>query len=278
MDTVTLYRPVGPKELELIEASGWRAFPPRLPEQPIFYPVLSEEYATLIARDWNVKASGAGFVTRFRVSASFVARYRVETVGSSVHKELWVPAEELAEFNRHIVGAIEVIAEFRRQPVSGSANEVAQFATSYDPKNFNAIAFAWNGKHAEQFADANADFRRKVIDVVLAQPDAVPIELIRDLYTAETEYSREAWAVLPAVSQLAELLLIRGSNAFLDQYANGMGQGFDAALASRNISLPKSVAASLLAECEARLEDPKIGPARGRYQVLVDFFRAKLEP
>jgi hypothetical protein len=117
MQTVTLYRPVGPKELELIQASGWREFPPRLPDQPIFYPVLNEEYATQIARDWNVKASGAGFVTRFQVDAQYLERYRVETVGGSVHKELWVPAGELAEFNRHIVGRIEVIAEFRPHAV-----------------------------------------------------------------------------------------------------------------------------------------------------------------
>jgi hypothetical protein len=113
METITLYRPVGPNELALIEASGWRAFPPRLPGQPIFYPVLNEEYATQIARNWNVKESGAGFVTRFQVDALFVQRYPVQTVGSSIHKELWVPAEELAEFNQHIVGEIEVIAEFR---------------------------------------------------------------------------------------------------------------------------------------------------------------------
>src|SRR6266436_2825708 len=111
-ETTTLFRPVGPKELELIARSDFREFPPRLPEQPIFYPVLNEEYATQIARDWNVKASGAGFVTRFQVDAAFVKRYRAETVGGSAHKELWIPAEELAEFNRHIVGPIEVIAEF----------------------------------------------------------------------------------------------------------------------------------------------------------------------
>ena len=112
MQTVTLFRPVGPKELELIEAAGWREFPPRLPEQPIFYPVLNEEYARQIARDWNVQASGAGFVTRFAVEADFVQRYDVQTVGSSVHQELWVPAGEVPEFNRHIVGLIEVVAEF----------------------------------------------------------------------------------------------------------------------------------------------------------------------
>jgi hypothetical protein len=111
----TLYRPVGPKELALIVASGYREFPPRLPEQPIFYPVLNEEYARQIARDWNVPASGEGFVTRFDIRADFIARYSEKQVGSSIHRELWVPAEELSEFNRNIVGQIEVIAEFKRE-------------------------------------------------------------------------------------------------------------------------------------------------------------------
>lgn len=113
-DGVTLYRPVGPKELELIAASGWRRFPPRLLEQPIFYPVLNEEYARQIARDWNVRESGAGYVTRFRVDGAFAARYPVQVVGrASVHQELWVPTEDLEEFNARIVGLIELIAEFR---------------------------------------------------------------------------------------------------------------------------------------------------------------------
>lgn len=112
-ELITLFRPVGPKELDLIEQSGWREFPPRLPEQPIFYPVLSEEYAAQIAADWNVKESGAGFVTRFRVKADYIRRFPIRLVGAAaVHQELWVPAEELEEFNRNIVGLIEVIKEF----------------------------------------------------------------------------------------------------------------------------------------------------------------------
>jgi len=114
MDTVTLFRPVGPEELALIEASGWREFPPRLRGQPIFYPVLNEHYAAQIASTWNVKDSGAGFVTRFEVNAAFVARYPVQVVGAAaLHQELWVPAAELHEFNQNIVGAIQVVAEFR---------------------------------------------------------------------------------------------------------------------------------------------------------------------
>ncbi|MGV3531462.1 MAG: hypothetical protein ACO1QR_03770 [Chthoniobacteraceae bacterium] len=112
MSTTQLFRPVGPEELALIEASGYREFPPRLRDQPIFYPVLNEEYARQIARDWNVKASGAGYVTRFHVESGFLSRYPQQVVGAAVHRELWIPAEDLADMNRHIVGTIEVIAEY----------------------------------------------------------------------------------------------------------------------------------------------------------------------
>jgi hypothetical protein len=116
--TTTLYRPVGPKELALIKEGGFRAFPPRLTWQPIFYPVLNEEYATQIARDWNVRDSGAGFVTRFRIRAEFLNRYKVKQVGGRLHQEYWIPAEDLPLFNANLVGLIEVIAEFRRQDAS----------------------------------------------------------------------------------------------------------------------------------------------------------------
>ena len=111
--TVTLWRPIGPKELELIEQSGMHAFPPRLPDQPIFYPVLSEDYAVKIARDWNVPASGAGFVTRFEVKASYLAHYTIQEAGGRSHLEYWIPAEEMDAFNAAIVGKIEVTQEFR---------------------------------------------------------------------------------------------------------------------------------------------------------------------
>ncbi|SHL55487.1 hypothetical protein SAMN05444159_6191 [Bradyrhizobium lablabi] len=111
-ETVTLWRPVGPDELELIRQSGMRAFPPRLPEQPIFYPVLSEEYAVKIARDWNVPASGSGFVTRFEVTRSFIDRYEAKEAGGRSHLEYWIPAEEMDALNAAIVGLIEVVRSF----------------------------------------------------------------------------------------------------------------------------------------------------------------------
>lgn len=112
METVILWRPVGPAELELIEQAGMRAFPPRLPEQPIFYPVLSEEYAVKIARDWNVPASGSGFVTRFAVRRDYLDGYAVQEAGGRAHLEYWIPAEELPAFNQAIVGEIEVVRRF----------------------------------------------------------------------------------------------------------------------------------------------------------------------
>jgi len=114
-ETIIMYRPVGPRELELIAASGYREFPPRLPEQPIFYPVLNEEYANDISRKWNVRDYGAGFVTRFHVRKEFAAKYPVQIVGDSTCKELWIPAEELPAFNANIVGSIEVIAEYKTE-------------------------------------------------------------------------------------------------------------------------------------------------------------------
>src|SRR5687767_7745954 len=98
MSVITLYRPVGPEELKLIEHSGWRAFPPRLPEQPIFYPVVQKEYAMKIARDWNVAASGAGLVTRFVVDAEYLNQFPIEHAGGGEHSEYWIPAERLEEF------------------------------------------------------------------------------------------------------------------------------------------------------------------------------------
>jgi len=114
VSTVTLYRPVGSAELKLIEASGWKAFPPRLPEQPIFYPVTNQAYAAQIARDWNAVHNDdkRGYVTRSDVSAEFLAGYDRKVVGGREHEEYWIPAEELSLFNAAIEGQIEVIETF----------------------------------------------------------------------------------------------------------------------------------------------------------------------
>lgn len=134
---MTLWRPVGVRELELIAEAGWRAFPPRLPFQPIFYPVLNHEYAVQIAREWNTKdpASGyAGFVVRFEVDADYAAQFPVQVVGTEVvHRELWVPAEQLAGFNAHILGQIEVVEAFYGPGFEGEIHPASNLPTTVAP-------------------------------------------------------------------------------------------------------------------------------------------------
>jgi len=113
----TLYRPGGQAEMDHIRASRFREFPPRLPGQPIFYPVLTEAYATQIARDWNTKDERSGFVgyvLRFQVRAEFLRNYDVHVVGNGDHREYWIPANDLARLNENIEGEIEIVSEFRR--------------------------------------------------------------------------------------------------------------------------------------------------------------------
>jgi hypothetical protein len=116
MATIRLWRPTGENELALIEASGWRRFPPRLDWQPIFYPVLTEDYATKIARDWNTKDGGIGYVTTFEVDADFLSAYEPQEAGGRDHREYWIPAEDLDAFNDAIVGVIDVVATYAGNP------------------------------------------------------------------------------------------------------------------------------------------------------------------
>jgi hypothetical protein len=121
-DSNILYRPTGPAELELVAATGYTRWPPRLPGQPFFYPVSNVDYAIQIARDWNVADSGYGCVTRFAVRAEFMSRYEMRTVGARSHTEWWIPAADVDALNDNIVGTIEVIHEFgvRPAPPSGA--------------------------------------------------------------------------------------------------------------------------------------------------------------
>ena len=96
--TTTLWRPCNDAELSLVAESGWRRWPPRLDWQPIFYPVLNQEYATELARGFQVPAFGFSHVTRFEVASSYLAQFDVQRVGSNTSLEYWIPAEQLDKF------------------------------------------------------------------------------------------------------------------------------------------------------------------------------------
>lgn len=122
MSYVMLFRPVGLSELELIFDSNCRRFPPRRPEQPFFYPVLNQAYADQIAREWNAPSPHSqfsGYVTEIRVSPTLVSRYETKIVGNSTHAELWIPAEQLAEFNEALLAPIEVTKAYFGQGFAG---------------------------------------------------------------------------------------------------------------------------------------------------------------
>jgi hypothetical protein len=124
-----LYRPIGYQELELIANSNFSPFPPRLPTQPIFYPVLNLDYGIQIAKDWNTadpNSGFAGFVTQFDVDDTYISQFEIQIVGSSqVHQELWIPAENLSEFNQYILGKIEIVAAYYGE----------SFSKEIDPNN-----------------------------------------------------------------------------------------------------------------------------------------------
>lgn len=115
---MTLYRPVNQAELDLIVADDWQKFPPRLVGQPIFYPVLNEQYAEEITKSWNVDRYGIGHVLKFEVNDQFLSQYEVQKVGLDYHLEFWIPAEDLETMNDNIIGKIELISSFRKNEMN----------------------------------------------------------------------------------------------------------------------------------------------------------------
>ena len=113
--TTTLFRPVNKKELDLIIELDYKGFPSRLPEQPIFYPVMNLEYARQITTEWNVPAYGNGYVTKFEVRTEYLKKFKVHNVGTKIHDELWIPANELDEFNSNIIGRIKIVESYEKE-------------------------------------------------------------------------------------------------------------------------------------------------------------------
>jgi hypothetical protein len=129
---MVLFRPVGFQELQLIADAHFRAYPPRLPDQPIFYPVLNFEYARQIAEGWNTRYNNppCGFITRFEINNEYAKQFKVETVGARENQELWIPAEMLEDFNAHIIGKITIEAAYYGSNFGGEINPETNLPTS----------------------------------------------------------------------------------------------------------------------------------------------------
>ena len=101
-----------------------------------------------------------------------------------------------------------------------------------------------------------------MLEVVLQQPDAAPLSLVRDLFRAETEFSREAWCIDNRVITLAEIMLTRGGRASLMDFLQGKCQSFDASMACGCIRIDRRLAEDLLDEATRLLR--KCGDDRER--------------
>ena len=166
-----LYRPVGLQELELIYDGGMKAFPARLPQRPIFYPVLDLEYARQTASDWNVKREQfAGYVTQFKVDDEYLDRFEEHTVGETQYREFWIPAEEIEEFNRHITGHIRVVEAYFADGFQGfvpekfgmqAKNAVAQFTLLANSFVYNRMDFYLEIKRNHKAVFLNYPFWQK---------------------------------------------------------------------------------------------------------------------
>jgi hypothetical protein len=193
---VLLWRPVGIGELALIFEADMAAFPPRLPEQPIFYPVLNSAYAEQIAREWNAPAdAGAGYVTRFAIGNAYAERFERHIVGARQHEELWVPTEELAEFNAQLLGPIEVVCAFFAPSFAGyvpqkfllaGRNARAQFATLAAVLDYNGVDFLLETQANALAVFANFPFWRASSPEALGCTSAAQAKVLEAL--------RRSWA------------------------------------------------------------------------------------
>jgi hypothetical protein len=195
--TTTLFRPVGLRELALIWDSGMREFPPRLPHQPIFYPVANVEYATQIARDWNTKDEGSGFagyVTQFAVPTSYLERFTPHTVGSSSHVEYWIPAEQLPAFNASIQGAISVDSADFGEGFKGWVPEKFNLHGKDVVSQFVTMSKTWDYSRMDFVCEVSTNRKAVFLNFSFwAQFDFTPLGVERPQRDAIITKLREAW-------------------------------------------------------------------------------------
>lgn len=131
--TITLYRPATPRQRDSIARNGWRHFDELSLYQGCFYPMLHPDYARLVARRWNAREYGAGFVLAFRADRQWLSQFQPQTLATETQLEYCIPARCLADFNHHLHGRIRVVESFgidpqRPRPVIAPASQDWDFA------------------------------------------------------------------------------------------------------------------------------------------------------
>jgi hypothetical protein len=193
----TLFRPVGLHELALIWDSGMREFPPRLPHQPIFYPVTNVDYATQIARDWNTKDEGsglAGYVTQFAVPTSYLEAFRPHTVGGPSHVEYWIPSEQLPAFNASIQGAISVDGAYFGEGFMGCVPEKFNLQGKDGVNQFVTMSKTWDYSRMDFVCEVSTNRKAVFLNFLFwAQFDFTPLGIEVARRDAVLQMIKEAW-------------------------------------------------------------------------------------
>jgi len=106
--------------------------------------------------------------------------------------------------------------------------EIERFVQAYTVNDYEKVNFKWNGKHAEEFNDANLNFRQKILVFVCLYPNKVEsLELLRDLFIEEAKCSKESWGVDEALFIIGENLLKIGKEKYIKEFCIGLNMSFD---------------------------------------------------
>jgi hypothetical protein len=109
---VTLYRPATAQQLQAIARADWLAFGAESLISGYFYPMLHSSYARLLAREWNARQYGEGFVLQCRVHADGLSSFQPQTVATARHLEYCIPANKLHAFNAALCERIQVVQHY----------------------------------------------------------------------------------------------------------------------------------------------------------------------
>lgn len=152
-----------------------------------------------------------------------------------------------------------------------SQEELAAFVRGYLPGHVARIQFAWNGKHAREFVDANEPFRAAVLEYVRAHPGEASAELLTDLYKECASCSREAWCSPRGFEEIAAALLARRGEDALPDFRWGIGQSFDVFGAVHRMKLDPALAVRLRGAAEAAIATAS-PEDQGAWEELRDLF------
>jgi hypothetical protein len=129
------------------------------------------------------------------------------------------------------------------------------FITTYTPADCHRIAFASNGKFGSELRDDNRMFRTEIAKSLIQCPKIANDDLIRDLYDAETSYSKDSFGVYHQfVSCLASQLLERGGEINISHYLACVFRGQDAYFSSQCVSLTKEARYRAIATIDFLIE------------------------